>query len=468
MIEYIEESKRKPSGYWTFETCKQEALKHSRRSDFSKASYQAYDLARVNKWLDLICLHMTPIRNRKDYWTLEKCLEESLKYKLRVDFMKKSQTAYSKAVKNNWLEIVCKHMIKVNKPKGYWILDKCKEEALKYTNTKDFSKNNTTAYKTCVQNKWLDDVCTHMIRKNKWNFNNCKIEALNFTSLYDFRKASKNCYLAIHKNNWLTILCSHMIRLQESKEYWTKERCYNESKKYKTINQLRKNCSKVYSKIHREGWNIELFSHMESTKKSNNYWTYEKCQEEALKFDNQKDFRVGCQSGYVKARKNNWLENISTHFKINGSWYKRFIYACEFTDNRVYVGLTYNIEKRKRQHLLEGTVFEYSKKSGTDYCLRQLINEPVEVVEAKKLEKYYLDMYINSGWIAINKAKTGGIGSSIRKWDFKTLSLEALKYNSKKDFREHSASAYSTAKRLKIIDDICSHMARKKNLKKKF
>ena len=53
------------------------------------------------------------------YWTYDKCKECALKYKHRKDFKLKSGGAYSSARNNNWLNDICSHM-EYNKPKRWW------------------------------------------------------------------------------------------------------------------------------------------------------------------------------------------------------------------------------------------------------------------------------------------------------------------------------------------------------------
>jgi len=53
---------RKPNGYWTYERCKEEALKYMTRGEFAKES-KAYDIAWREKWLDKICSHMITCGN---------------------------------------------------------------------------------------------------------------------------------------------------------------------------------------------------------------------------------------------------------------------------------------------------------------------------------------------------------------------------------------------------------------------
>lgn len=47
----------------------------------------------------MICRY-TPI----GFWTKEKCLEESIKYKIRADFKRGSVSAYNFSYKNGWLD----------------------------------------------------------------------------------------------------------------------------------------------------------------------------------------------------------------------------------------------------------------------------------------------------------------------------------------------------------------------------
>lgn len=44
-------------------------------------------------------------------WSKEKCQEEALKYKHKIDFKKNSKGAYSASLKNGWKDEICSHMI---------------------------------------------------------------------------------------------------------------------------------------------------------------------------------------------------------------------------------------------------------------------------------------------------------------------------------------------------------------------
>jgi hypothetical protein len=50
-------------------------------------------------------------RKINGYWTKEKCYEEALKYKTRTTYQKSNHSSYEVARKNKWLNEICKHMI---------------------------------------------------------------------------------------------------------------------------------------------------------------------------------------------------------------------------------------------------------------------------------------------------------------------------------------------------------------------
>ncbi len=235
------------------------------------------------------------------------------------------------------------------RPKGYWTKEKCQEESLKYNNIKDFRKNNKSCYSTCVKNEWLDD-----IKKNKdgtrnkkgyWSKDKCREEALKYNSRSDFCNNNQHAYKISLDNDWLDYICSHMETFSQPKGYWTYEKCKNEALKYKTRKQFKKKCSTAFSTSYTNFWMDDVCSHMTRVRKP---WTKEECKEEAIKYKIRNDYKNG-SSSYNAALKNKWIDEICYHMKKYEKQ-NRCIYAYEFDDKCVYVGLTKNIKTRKHQH----------------------------------------------------------------------------------------------------------------------
>ena len=303
----------------------------------------------------------------------------------------------------------------MRKPKGYWTKERCHEEALKYKSRKEFKIKSGGAYDAAKKNKWLNEICSHMVRKvsrkkRYWTKEKCHEEAFKCTTRNEFIKKAQGAYDAAIKNKWLDEICSHMV-------------------------------GKVYLK--------------------KGYWTKERCKEEALKYKHRGDFSIKSSGAYNAAIKNKWLDEICSHMSICGNRLLRHVYSFEFEDNSVYIGLSYNIKVRKKAHLKseKSTVFKYIKNKCSKYKFKILTKELVTSEKASELEMYFAKKYLNEGWNVLNCFyQIGNLGGSNVYWTKERCKEEALKYKTRKEFQFKSRSAYVSALKNKLLDDICSHM----------
>jgi len=88
---------------WTKEKCANIALKCDSRKEFSIKYSSAYISARKNKWLNDICSHMKEKRKPIGYWTYDTCKDAASQCKSRFEFSHKYSHAYLTSTKNNWL-----------------------------------------------------------------------------------------------------------------------------------------------------------------------------------------------------------------------------------------------------------------------------------------------------------------------------------------------------------------------------
>ena len=153
-------------------------------------------------------------KKKRNYWTKEKCAEEALKYKNRKEFQIRNKGSYLTAVRNGWLNDICKHMIKPVNHNKIWFKENCKTEALKYNTKEEFTNGSLGAYKAAYKNKWLDEICQHMtslrMPNNFWTKELVIKEALKYNTRQEFRKNSRFAYCAASKNDWLGEVCQHM------------------------------------------------------------------------------------------------------------------------------------------------------------------------------------------------------------------------------------------------------------------
>lgn len=153
----VKKEKTKPNGYWyKLENIKAEALKYKSRSAFQKGCKSAYEAARLNNYLDIVCEHMPKLVKPVGYWTKIKCGELAAHYHTKVEFIQNAANVYNTARKNGWLKDITKHM---NRPVSStkWTYENCKEEAKKYWKRSEFKKGKLNAYLIASKNNWLDE-----------------------------------------------------------------------------------------------------------------------------------------------------------------------------------------------------------------------------------------------------------------------------------------------------------------------
>ena len=350
----------------------------------------------------------------KNTLTEEECKLVALKCHNMTKFIRTHYSAYYKARKMGWLSDICAHMEHKQKPTRYWNNETCKVEASKYKTRKEFRENNTTAYNVSKSCGYLDDICQHMeLSKYKpmgyWTHDNCKLEALKYDNMTDFSKKSQGAYISAKKGGFIKNITNHFIRKQHKKGYWTKELCH----------------------------------------------------EAALKYDNKSDFSKHDSGAQNASRKYGWFEYVTSHMTPKGNKNKRCVYSYTFIDKSVYVGLTYDLDKRQRDRdcLPRDQVTKYINNTGFIACREQL-TEYIDVNEAILLEEYYINKYREEGFKILNVAKSGGIGGKL-KWDFENCKKEAAKYKSRSEFKKKAKGASASSYKFGWIDEVCSHMIRK-------
>lgn len=338
---------------WTYETCKEEALRYSSRSEYKKKSSGSYRSALKNGWNCEICSHMIYLghkykrciyafefsnnhvyigltynaNKRKTqhltnknsqvykYMILEKLVPifyQLTEYINVIDAQIKEEEFIQKYKKENWCILNKIKSGGIGTSTIFYDKEKCQELALRYTTSSEFSKNNSSAYTSAKRNNWLDEIYSHMKNINHspgyWTKENCKNEALKYKNRTEYFKNNASSYNKASKEKWLNDICSHMKELQKPKNYWSYEKCQEEILKYKKLSDLMKNNSSLYKKILDNKWN-ELINNL----KTNNKWSKEKCQNEALKYHSKKDFKLNNVKCYKASIKYKWLSEICKH-----------------------------------------------------------------------------------------------------------------------------------------------------------
>jgi hypothetical protein len=242
--------------------------------------------------------------------------------------------------------------------------------------------------------------------------------------------------------------------------YWTKKQCLIEAKKYQTISEFRNESPSAYATSKANGWHKIVTKHLKRKKLPNFYWTKSMVLEEAKKYTNRSVFQTRSKKAWHAARANGWLDYVCKHMPVVGNKHKRALYAFEFDNKSVYVGLTYSYQNRYSQHLKRGVVAKNLKSNSATFRKYNiwLSQEKARIEEAKLINSYR-----KKGWVILNKAKAGALGGATRFWTKSRCREIALQFSTKNDLNKNYPMAFQTIYRRGWKNELFFHMTPDRN-----
>ena len=293
---------------WNYSSVLKEAQKYKYRSDFQNGAPGAYGKARNMGWLNECQAHM---ENRPLKWSEKTIAYEAKKYESRGEFAKGSGSAYKAAIDSGVLDDVCKHMKILYNGYNHCVYviknERLKKAYIGVTSQKyglrmqqHYSENNPCNSKEIIS--FSDTTCEQLTNyiytpdevkefaeqqfvdqfeidgyqtlnnrkaignvgysRRKWTIELCHKEALKYKTRWDFQQFSSNEYTAAKNHSWLDGICSHMESQIKSPDYWTKDKCVDVAKKYKSRNEFRVNATYPYKICSINGWIEEVCAHI--------------------------------------------------------------------------------------------------------------------------------------------------------------------------------------------------------------
>ena len=340
--------------------------------------------------------------------------------------------------------------MKQAKPPGYWTYERCKNEAKKYTSRTDFCNLACGAYTSALKHGWLDEICGHMHVKwqKKWASKEiCKIEAQKYKNRSEFQKKCVGAYTYAMRHGFLDEICQHMDYLW--KEKWSdKNACAKEARKYNRRIDFAKGSNSAYTYAMKHGFLDDICTHMQS------YVDVDTTNSDKKRVEYVKE-RLQVTPEEWENIYNKFLKNKGKVLIANRIQHKRCIYAAEFEDHFVYIGLANNLKNRIKQHITspQSQVFKHIKSSGL-YPTFSIKRDFTPQDIAQTLEGEVLEEYKKNGWIILNQAKTGSLGGSTLFWTYERC-IEVAKYcNSKAYFSQNFSGAYASTIRGGWMKDI--------------
>jgi hypothetical protein len=168
-----------------------------------------------------------------------------------------------------------------------------------------------------------------------------------------------------------------------------------------------------------------------------------------------------------------FLNKICEHMTPQGNLYKRVIYVYKFYDendnkSNAYVGLTYNPDRRKHQHIEKTTqksaVKKFIEHNPSFRYEFEILTDFLSPDVARSMEESYINQFKNAGWNMLNIAKGGVLGGGVET-PLEELKRITSKYVYYTDFMYNDENAYKTAHRRGLLDEITKDLLRKDNRK---
>lgn len=180
----------------------------------------------------------------------------------------------------------------------------------------------------------------------KWTYDACYEEAKKYTTIQEFRENNESCYISAWNKDWLKDY-TWLKHADGGHGIWTKEEVIEEAKKYKALDDFHKNNLGAYTSAWRNGWLKELIW----LERRFNEHTFEEFVEAVSKYDSIKDFRENESKLYSYAEKHKWLDtkefkSLLRISKPNGYWTK---------------------ERCAEKALLYNTISEFNRKEPSAY-----------------------------------------------------------------------------------------------------
>lgn len=197
------------------------------------------------------------------------------------------------------------------------------------------------------------------------------------------------------------------------RKIYTFEECKNIALQYTTRKELKEKQKHIYTKINRNKWGKELFSHMKRLDGRDKDLSYEGCKTIVSHYEFLKDFREKETSCYVKIIKEKWYDLLENLKQTTDNVLKRYVYAYEFPEyNSAYIGVTYSIKIRDKDHHKRGTVFKFTQKNNINNYKPIILLKDIPFSKCKFYEDFYIKKYKKNGWNLLNIAPAGSLGGT--------------------------------------------------------
>ena len=300
---------RKPSGYWIKENVFNESKKYISRNEFRKGCNSAYNVAHKNNWLN----EMTWLKPKNLYGENAQKRDNVYAYEFKE---------YNSVYVGRTINLIRRNNEHICGKNNSSVHKFAKENNINVPEPKILETNITILEGQELEGIWVEryrEQGWNILNKakcgkgcgslgtlyRKWTKNKVFEESKKYTSRSEFKYNKPSAYLVACKNNWLDEMT--WLKRKHHKPY-TKEEIFEESKKYTYFNDFKKNNASIFNIAFKNGWLDEMTW---LKRKLHKPYTKEDCFEESKKYTSRKEFKKNCYSAWDKSNKNGWLDEMT-------------------------------------------------------------------------------------------------------------------------------------------------------------
>ena len=436
----------------TYEFCKKEVSKYNSYTELNQTDPSIIRKIRKKGWNELISHWDLPPSTINPKWTYERCKEEVSKMVYLNELQGTSVVSVLR--KNGWFDELTSHLIRVvHEP---YTQEEVLEEAKKYETRNDFRVGSPGHYGAAKRLNIMSEAAAHMgtsLKEKQFTKEEILESARRYTNQRDWINNEISIYRTAvgyiktksskeDKEFWFECIF-HMDYLAKPNGYWTYDKCKEVALTYNDRRVFNKERHTVCEVIKEEGW-TDLLEHMVWTTPSGNirypkgyFVDKERVREEALKYKTRTDLKMNCPYVYKTILKNDWGDELLSHMVRHATNKPRYIYCFIWDDFKIaYVGLTVNWERRKSEHLRDpkSPVCKTIKELGRSPSFKVITKKPVSESRAPFIEDKWIKHYESLNYVMLNKAVAGSLGGKRTIWTLENIWKVVNESTSMKDF----------------------------------
>ena len=229
------------------------------------------------------------------------------------------------------------------------------------------------------------------------------------------------------------------------REPLTKKDLFKIASCYNSRGEFMKGDPSAYTVANKRGLLNEISRKMKWQTRA--HFTKEQCRAIARDYTSRAEFRKGNKAAYSAAAHHGWMKDICEHMLTNKKGKKRKVYVFTFDDGYAYVGLTDDINRRKKEHLnvlhpgKMSPVLRHQQKTGAKYEFKEL-TDWLDLDVVGQVEDDYIEQFRADGWRMLNRRKGGDLGGRTEMYPPHVIVKMVAKYEYAEDFREKEAGLY--------------------------